>query len=144
MVSMRLYDVGAKDKSVKWFYIAQLHHRVLFSITKEEDYSQFGSPAFELYHANNSFMKLAGVYINGYAFGQPDKLVDTLEAVIKDYSTVPKFSHSYPDLKLNFGDNANGARTEVLASLAGMVQYVKENKEYILEQRKENGIEGKY
>ena len=103
-----------------------------------------GSEAFELKQAYQAFYQLAGEYINGYAFGELPKLEKTLLKVVEEGKSLPKFGDVYP--KVKFVDDQKWAEknAEVLKGLSGLIEYIKSNADSIKEQRKKNGIEGKY
>lgn len=144
ILAIRLYDVGAKDEAVKWFYIAQLRHRYLYTMIDPERIGGLGSQSFELKHAHNAFMQLAGEYINGYAFGDPDRLLATLRDVKADHAQVPDFTSIYPAMADIISGDPEQARAGVIEGLDRLIAYIDEHREDILRQRKENGIEGRY
>jgi hypothetical protein len=142
VAAIRLYDLGYKDEAVYWFYSAQYRARVFSSILDGVGF--IGSEAFELKQAYNAFYQLAGEYINGYAFGELPKLEKTLEKVAEEGKSLPKFSTIYP--KVNFAPEESWAEKnkEVSKGLSGLIEHIKTNADSIKEQRKKNGIEGKY
>lgn len=72
--AIRLYDMGFRDEATYWFYSAQYAGRLFAQLVDENKLGGIGSPAFELYHAQDAFFELAGPKINGYAFGNIDTL----------------------------------------------------------------------
>jgi hypothetical protein len=144
VVAIRLYDLGRKDEAVYWFYTAQYRARVFTAILDKEKVGTIGSEAFELKQAYQSFNQLAGEYINGYAFGELPKLEKTLLKVVEEGKSLPKFGDVYP--KVKFVDDQKWAEKneEVLKGLSDLVEFIKSNADSIKEQRKKNGIEGKY
>lgn len=64
VLSIRLYDVGLRDDSVFWFYVAKYRAVTLL------DTANFQSGPFSdgIVDAIGGFISLAGPYINGYAF----------------------------------------------------------------------------
>jgi hypothetical protein len=69
VTAIRLYDLGHKDEAVYWFYTAQYRARLFTTLLDNEKIGTIGDEAFELKHAYNAFNQLAGIYINGYGFG---------------------------------------------------------------------------
>ena len=144
VTAIRLYDLGHKDDAVYWFYTAQYRARVFISILDKEKVGSIGSEAFELKQAYGAFNQLAGTYINGYAFGELDKLEKTLTKVIDQGKSLPKYGDVYPKVKFVSDDSWGEKNKEVSKGLSGLIDYIKNNAEMIKEQRKKNGIEGKY
>ena len=144
VAAIRLYDLGHKDEAVYWFYTAQYRARVFTSILDKENVGGIGSEAFELKHAYVAFRQLAGEYINGYAFGDLPKLEKTLLKVVDEGKSLPKFGDVYP--KVKFIEEAKWAENtkEVSKGLSVLIEYIRTNADSIKQQRKKNGIEGKY
>jgi hypothetical protein len=144
VVAIRLYDLGHKDEAVYWFYTAQFRARVFTAILDKAKIGTIGSEAFELQHAYQAFNQLAGEYINGYAFGELPKLEKTLLKVVEENKSPPKFGDVYP--KIKFVDDQKWAEKneETLKGLSGLIEFIKSNANSIKEQRKMNGVEGKY
>ncbi len=62
-LAIRLYDVGLRDDSVFWFYVAKERYITLASVINIE-----AAGLSEVDAAMNAFVQLAGPFINGYAF----------------------------------------------------------------------------
>jgi hypothetical protein len=63
VLAIRLYDVGLRDDSVFWFYVAKDRHATL------ADVLDLGTPALSgVDEATRNFVVLAGPTFNGYAF----------------------------------------------------------------------------
>lgn len=137
VLSIRLYNLGKKDEAVYWFYTAQFRARILFSMAI--GLSPSGAPA-----ALGSFRELAGKWINGYAFGYPDKLIATLEQVIADVKDMQYIAKAYSSYNFKPESAQQAIVDEQIKGLREMIQYIADNKDDILRQRKENGVEGKY
>jgi hypothetical protein len=103
-----------------------------------------GSAEFELPAAFGSFNALVGQYINGYAFGNLPKLEETLAKVKEEGKSLPKMTDVYP--RVNFIEEQKWAEKnqEISKGLAGLIDHIKANEDSIKEQRKTNGVEGKY
>src|SRR5881275_922842 len=89
VATIRLYDLGFRKESIYWFYSAQYRGRLLATLIDQEKMGNMGDPGFELFHAQNAFQQLVGPYINGYAFGDIDQLVPTIEKVQREGKTMP-------------------------------------------------------
>ena len=137
VLSIRLYNLGEKDESVYWFYTAQFRARVMLDMAVGLDPT--GAPA-----ALGAFQDLTGRWINGYAFGDPDKAFSILEQVIKDVQHMKYIKKAYPGYDFRPESEQAEVVSEQIKGLRKMIEYMSENKEDILRQRKENGIEGKY
>jgi hypothetical protein len=144
VAAIRLYDLGHKDEAVYWFYTAQYRARVFTSILDKEKVGTIGSEAFELKQAYASFNQLAGEYINGYAFGELPKLEKTLLKVVEEGKSLPKFGDVYPKVKFVDAEKWAEKNEEVSKGVSGLTEYIKTNADSIKEQRKKNGIDGKY
>jgi hypothetical protein len=144
VIAIRLYDFGKKDEAVYWFYTAQYRAGVFGSILAEEKIGSIGSEAFELRNAYSSFNQLAGTYINGYAFGDIVALEKTLTKVIEEGKELPKYSELFPGIVFQPESEWDQKIKDRSAKLSGLIDYIKKNADYIKEQRKKNGIEGKY
>jgi hypothetical protein len=144
VAAIRLYDLGNKDEAVYWFYTAQYRAGVFRSILDPKKVGSIGSEAFELRQAYYSFNQLAGEYINGYAFGDLKKLEKTLTKVHEEGKILPKFVEIYPNVKFIKADSWKQKNTEYSANVTKLVEFIQKKADYIKEQRKKNGIEGKY
>jgi hypothetical protein len=144
VTAIRLYDLGQKDEAVYWFHSAQYRARIFSSILDNEKMGSIGAEAFELKQAYIAFGQLAGEYINGYAFGELPKLEQTLQKVVDEGKALPKFRELYPNVTFVKEETWAKKNKEVSERLSGLIQYINSNADSIKEQRKENGIEGKY
>jgi len=144
VAAIRLYDLGRKDEAIYWFYAAQYRGRLFTALLDPAQVGGIGDEAFELKQAYNAFNQLAGVYINGYAFGELDTLKKSLQQVLDEKTKRPKLLQAYPEVKF-IPESAWLARnTQVADGLAKLLDYVENNAESIRAQRKASGIEGKY
>src|SRR5438132_3959341 len=125
VTAIRLYDLGQKDEAVYWFYTAQYRARVFTSILDQGKIGSIGAEAFELKQAYNAFNQLAGGYINGYAFGELDKLEKTLTKVIEEGKSLPKYGELYPKVKFAPEDGWAAKNKEVSNGLAKVIDFIK-------------------
>jgi hypothetical protein len=144
VAAIRLYDLGRKDEATYWFYAAQYRGRLFTALLDPAAVGGIGSPAFERKQAYNAFNQLAGVYINGYAFGQLPMLEKSVQRVIDESKTLPDFAAAHPEVKFIPQDQWPAKNEGISAGLTKMLDYIKTNADTIRAQRKASGIEGKY
>lgn len=144
VLSIRLYDLGLKDYAVYWFYAAQMRSKIFRSALEPDSIGGIGSEAFERMHAHNSFHQLAGTYINGYGFGELAKLQATILQVKSDSKKLPPLKKIYPNVAFIDKNLWADHQQKIVAGLDGLLKHINDNKFDIKEQRKKNGIEGKY
>jgi len=144
VAAIRLYDLGFRNEATYWFYSAQYRGRLLGILVDREKMGSIGTPAFELVQAANAFQQLVGPYINGYAFGDVDRLVRIVERVQKENKAVADLEKIYPGVKFKSRaewDAGNNGLNEGLTKLLAML---KEQKATLKKQRAENGTEAKF
>jgi hypothetical protein len=129
VLSIRLYDLGHKDESVYWFYAAQWRGPENFAV-------RIGDEGFERAHAYAAFQELAGIYINGYAFGDLPKLQKTLDQVKADCAKVPA-TVIIPALWAE-------KNKEVAAGFDKLQQTIRDQADEIKATREKNGVEGRF
>jgi hypothetical protein len=141
VAAIRLYDLGFRNEATYWFYSAQYRGRLLASLVDRE---KIGSPGFELVQAANAFQQLVGPYINGYAFGDMNRLIQIVERVQKENKTVPDLDKTYPGIAFkprSEWDPGNNGINEGLTQLGSML---KDQKASIKKTRIDNGTEAKF
>jgi hypothetical protein len=143
VLCIRLYDAGEKDEAAYWYYTAQFRKNVLISM-QDGDKGGLGSPAFEIPHALQSFKDLSGKWINGYSYGKPEQLVQILQRVIRECSQMGYIQRAYPFLQFKPEEDQAAFISEQVEPIEEHCQWIIENKDDILRQRKENGMEGMY
>lgn len=144
VTAIRLYDLGHKDDAVEWFYAAQ-HRAFLFNkILDKEHIGGIGDNAFELRASYRAFNQLAGVYINGFAYGDLAKVEKTLNKVVDEANVLPKFDQLYPGVKFIPSSEWPDKNVEQMKDLNGLIEYVQKNRDQIKQERTKNGIDGKY
>jgi len=144
VAAIRLYDLGFRNESTYWFYSAQYRGRLFASLVDQEKMGSMGASAFELVQAANAFQQLVGPYINGYAFGDIDRLLQIVERVQKENKTVPELEKLYPGVtfkrKLEW-TAGNGSLNE---GLTKFVSILKDQKISLKKTRIDNGTEAKF
>jgi hypothetical protein len=142
--AIRLYDLGYRKEAMYWFYSAQYRGRQFGVLLDQTKMGSIGSPGFELLHAQNAFYQLVGPYINGYAFGDTDGLVKTVERVQREGRQIPDLQAAYPGVTFKNKSEWSSANTELADGMNQLVSMLKEKKDEIRRQRIERGLEEKF
>ena len=143
VLAIRLYEAGEKDEAVYWYYTAQFRKNI-FGKMQDGEQGGIGSPAFEIPHALQSFNDLSGKWINGYAGSNPENWAQTVKRVADECFRMGYIQRAYPSLQFKPAEEQAAFISEQVASIEEMSQFLIENKDNILRQRKESGVEGKY
>lgn len=141
VLAIRLYDAGEKEEAAYWYYMAQFRKNVFIQMQDGES-GGLGNAAFEIPHALQSFNELSGKWINGYIGGYPEKWAEIIRQVSNDVAQMGYIQKSYPTLRFKPEEEQAAIVNEGIAVSEERVQWILENKDDILRQRKENGIEG--
>ena len=144
VAAIRLYDLGFRNESTYWFYSAQYRGRLLASLVDQEKMGSIGAPAFELVQAANAFQQLVGPYINGYAFGDIDRLIQTVERVQKENKTVPDLENLYPGVTFKRRSEWNAGNESLNEGLTKFLSMLKDQKTSLKKTRIENGAEATF
>ena len=139
-----LYDREYRDEAVYWFYSAQMRSRVFNGILDQSKLGGLGSTGFELMHAQNSFFQLVGPFINGYAFGDLNKLKQTLENVRKEGKDFPNLAAIYKMVSFIPQDGHSEIFEQVFAGLNDFIEFIDNERETIINQRIETGAEDRF
>jgi hypothetical protein len=144
VAAIRLYDQGFRNESTYWFYSAQYRGRLLATLVDRENMGSMGDPAFELVQAANAFQQLVGPYINGYAFGDVDHLVQIVERVHKENRAIPDLNKIYPRVIFKKKSEWEAGNTGLSEGLTKFLATLKEQKADIKRQRAERGMDVKF
>jgi len=144
VAAIRLYDRGFRNEAVYWFYSAQYHGKLVAALLDRQNLGSIGDPGFEMEQAQNAFHQLVGPYINGYAFGNVDRLLTVIEKVQKEGKTIPDLKKIYPGLTFKRKSEWEMANKKVNEGLAELAKTVNEQRTSIKEQRAQNGTEAKF
>ena len=144
VAAIRLYDLGFRNESIYWFYSAQYRGRLFASLVDQERMGSMGAPAFELVHAANAFQQLVGPYLNGYAFGDIDRLIQIVERVQKENKTVPDLERLYPGVTFKRRSDWNVGNESLNEGLTKFLRMLKDQKTTLKKTRIENGTEAKF
>lgn len=138
VLAVRLYDLGAKDEAVYWFYTAQIRKNIFLGMAGRN---------YDLDKTLNAFHSLAGQWINGYAAGVIDNTVATLDLIAEESKDMGYIAEAYrgkSDFMFKGEEKQAEFLKEQLEQCKTYRDWLDENREDIARQRKENGIEGKY
>jgi hypothetical protein len=144
VTAIRLYDLGFRNESTYWFYSAQYRGRLLASLVDQEKIGSMGAPAFELVQAANAFQQLVGPYINGYAFGDIDRLIQIVERVQKENKAVPDLEKLYPGVAFKRRLEWNAGNESLNEGLTKFLSMLNDQKTSLKKTRVENGTEAKF
>jgi hypothetical protein len=144
VAAIRLYDLGFRKESIYWFYSAQYRGRLFAGLIDRDKMGSIGDPGFELYQAQNAFQQLVGPYINGYAFGDIDRLVPIIERVQREGKTVPDLTKIYPRVAFKPKSEWDEANKGLNDGLTKLITTLKNEKASIKQQRVEHGMESKF
>jgi hypothetical protein len=85
-----------------------------------------------------------GPYINGYAFGDIDRLVQIVERVQKENKTVPDLEKLYPGVTFKRQSEWNAGNESLNEGLTKLLKMLKDQKTSLKKIRVENGAEAKF
>ena len=144
VAAIRLYDLGFRTESIYWFYSAQYRGRLFAGLIDRDKMGSMGAPGFELFQAQNAFQQLVGPYINGYAFGDIDRLVPIIDRVQREGKTVPDLTKIYPRVAFKPKSEWDAANKGLNEGLTKLLITLKNEKASIKQQRIERGMEAKF
>lgn len=142
--AIRLYDLGYRNEAVYWFYTAQYRGRLFAMLADTKRLGTIGDPAFELYHAQNAFFELSGTAINGYAFGNVDRLAEVLQRVERESRAVPDLHALYPGVAFVPKSQWTAKNAELGAGLGRLASTLSSEKAEIASQREQNGTAARF
>jgi hypothetical protein len=144
VAAIRLYDLGYRKESIYWFYSAQYRGRLFASLIDRDKMGSIGDPGFELFQAQNAFQQLVGPYINGYAFGDIDRLVPIIERVQREGKVVPDPTKIYPRVAFKPKTEWDAGNKALNEGMTTLLMTLKNEKASIKQQRIEHGMEAKF
>ncbi|MCX7887653.1 MAG: hypothetical protein N3B01_10445 [Verrucomicrobiae bacterium] len=144
VAAIRLYDFGLKDDAVYWFYSAQYRASLVRGLLDHDRLNAVGNPATALVQAHEAFLKQAGPYINGYAFGDIEKLLHTIAQVQAEGVRLPMLKQLYPNVVFIPEDRWQKINYELNTGFSEYMQKIRENADGIRAQRKISGMDGRY
>ncbi|HLY01487.1 MAG TPA: hypothetical protein VKR56_03220 [Candidatus Cybelea sp.] len=142
--AIRLYDLGYRNDAVYWFYTAQYRARLVSVLLDPAKIGQMGDPGFELQAAGNAFMQTVGTWINGYAFGNPNRLIATVRRVQREGRRIGDLRAIYPDVAFVSPGRWPPANRRLADGMDSLVTYLEQQKNVIARQRAANGTDAKF
>ncbi|MFZ0682566.1 MAG: hypothetical protein WAM84_06790 [Candidatus Cybelea sp.] len=142
--AIRLYDLGYRNEAVYWFYTAQYRARQVSVLLDPTKIGNVGDPGFELQAAGSAFMQTAGTWINGYAFGNPNRLIATVRRVQREGRRIGDLRAIYPNVAFIDRRRWPAANTQLADGMDSLVTYLERNKDQIARQRAANGTAAKF
>ncbi|HET9915213.1 MAG TPA: hypothetical protein VFQ13_25205 [Anaerolineales bacterium] len=144
VLAIRLYDLGDKDNSIYWYYEAQFRARLFQQAIEPAQYININDRTFELTTAYDSFQKLAGEYINGYAGCNLDNWVKFTKMVKDDNPVPPELHKIFPDVIFVKQEQWQAINDEVSVGLGKLIDYISENGETIKQQRAQQNMDSQF
>jgi hypothetical protein len=141
VAAIRLYDQGARDEAVYWFYSAQYRAKVFQAVVDGRTPGGLGSEAFERRQAHGAFRELAGTFINGYAGCDVDRWARTIEDVARDGRTVPDLTRIYPRVGFLPRKHWAAKNAEIGTGLSKFAEYLRTHQDEIKSIRAKNGMD---
>lgn len=144
VLAIRLYDLGDKDHSIYWYYEAQFRARLFQQAIEPAQYISVNDRTFELTTAYDSFQKLAGEYINGYAGCNLDNWVKFAKMVQENNPVPPKLDQIFPNVIFVEQDKWQAINDEVSAGLGKLIDYISKNGGTIKQQRAQQNMDSQF
>jgi hypothetical protein len=142
--AIRLYDLGYRNEAVYWFYTAQYRARQVSVLLDPAKIGNVGDPGFELQAAGSAFMQTAGAWINGFAFGNPNRLIATVRRVQREGRRIGDLQAIYPNVAFIDRRRWPAANTRLADGMDSLVTYLQAHKDQIARQRAANGTAAKF
>jgi hypothetical protein len=142
--AIRLYDLGYRNEAVYWFYTAQYRARQVSVLLDPTKIGNVGDPGFELQAAGGAFMQTVGTWINGYAFGNPNRLIATVRRVQREGRRIGNLHAIYPNVAFIDRRRWPAANTQLADGMDSLITYLERNKDQIARQRAANGTAAKF
>jgi hypothetical protein len=144
VAAIRLYDNGFRNEATYWFYSAQYRARLFAALINKEKMGSVGAPGFELLHAGQAFQQLVGNYINGYAYGDLDKLRGIVTRVQQENKVVPDLTKIYPTVAFQPKGQWDAVNSAINDGLTKYLDYLKQQQATISKTRLDNGTQAKF
>jgi hypothetical protein len=144
VAAIRLYDQGARDEAVYWFYSAQYRAKVFSAAVDPRTRGGLGAEAFERQKAHGAFRELAGSFINGYAGCDIGRWVATIQEVARDGKTVPELARIYPRVGFVTRGEWAGKNTEIRSGLVKFAEYLRTHQDELKAVRAKNGMDERF
>jgi hypothetical protein len=144
VAAIRLYDQGARDEAVYWFYAAQYRAKLFSAAVDPRTRGGLGAEAFERQKAHGAFRELAGSFINGYAGCDINSWVGTIQQVARDGKKTPELTRIYPRVGFLPRDEWAERNTEIGSGLVKFAEYLRAHQDELKAIRVKNGMEERF
>lgn len=144
VAAISLYDAGYRNEATYWFYTAQYRGRLFASLADQKKLGSIGSPAFELYQAQNAFFQVAGTSINGYAFGEPDTTAAIVRRVQNENRTIGNLQAIYPGVTFIGKAQWKAKNAAINSGLGELAATIVAQRNEMKQQRVANGTEARF
>jgi hypothetical protein len=141
--SIRLYNMGYKDKSIFWYYTAQLYQKVFDKIVDKSALRDFTSHTAKLSRAFHYFQQKSGEWINGYAQGYSDQYTDILNLVMYN-NRMMDYEAVYPLVEFEKNGLWEQTHRRTANNIEVFLQYLDSNREQVRRDVIGNGRGEKY
>jgi hypothetical protein len=142
--AIQLYDRGYRNEATYWFYTAQYRGKQFAALLEQSKMGGMGSPAFELYHAQDAFFQLVGPNINGWAFGNIADAVKIMHRVAKENQTVADLQTVYPGVAFIHRSQWQQKNAGINSGLAQLAQMLPREKTQLAQERAQNGTQARF
>ena len=142
--AIRLYDLGYRNEAVYWFYTAQYRARQVSGLLDPTKIGSVGDSGFELQAAGAAFMQTVGTWINAYAFGHPDRLIQVVRRVQKEGRRIGDLQAIYPNVAFVDRRRWPAANAQLADGMDSLVAYLEGHKDQIARQRAANGTAARF
>jgi hypothetical protein len=144
VAAIRLYDHGARDEAVYWFYSAQYRAKLFHALVDPGARGTLGTEPFERQHAHVAFHQLAGSFINGYAACDLERWGSTLDRVAAENRKEVDLTVVYPRVRFLPRDQWASKNKEIGDGLAKLRDYLRSNREQVKATRAANGMDERF
>lgn len=142
--AIRLYDLGYRNEATYWFYSAQYQGRLFALLVDQKKMGGIGSPGFELYHAQDAFLQLAGPNINGYSFGNVNELAAIVRKVQGANRSVPNLAAIFPRISFVAKGQWQRQNAQLNSGLSAFATSIVNQKDQIAQQRVASGAQARF
>jgi hypothetical protein len=144
VAAIRLYDQGARDEAVYWFYSAQYRAKLFHAAVDPRTRGGLGAEAFERQQAYGAFRELAGSFINGYAGCDFDRWAGAIEKVAREGKAVPELARIYPRVGFLPREEWADKNTEIRSGLVKFGEYLRTHQAELKAIREKNGMDERF
>ena len=139
VAAIRLYDLGYRNEATYWFYSAQYKGRQFAMLVDQRKLGDIGDPGFELYHAQEAFLEVAGPAINGYAFGDTGSLRRIIQRIATENRAVSDLPSIYPGVAFKNRAQWQELNAGLNDGLSKLSLQLMTQKDRFAQQREQNG-----